>query len=423
MIGRLIKEAREAKGLTQAELAEGAVSRSYIGAVEKGRVRPTAENLQHIAEKLGKPLSYFMPDKTELQAQKLEYMLAQARACLGLEDITQAEALYTGCTSLFDASLYPTLKGAYHELSAELERRKGALLMAITSYMRAARAYAEHGLDEEAANCTYTGALHLYKAGHLDLALAMVLEALKLSTDSAAPPSYGRRSHYLIGCCYASLGDAREAKKHFALAEEPDDNMTELGVTALIAKASCYGREGNWSMALQEAQKAMSLTERTRLEELKGEALIGASVSLVNMGEVDRADTLVRELVEGHFPPAIKRKACREVILAMADMSLVHAVAPYEEELKKLLANSSAGQGWERVKDEWALAKCAMLRNPQNVTELTRSFSQAFKSYMRYRDAGEALTFGAEILRQLGETQEAFDLLREANNILLRKSR
>ena len=55
MIGKRIKEAREAKGLTQAELAAGLVSRSYIGAVEKGRVKPTAENLQYIAEKLGKP--------------------------------------------------------------------------------------------------------------------------------------------------------------------------------------------------------------------------------------------------------------------------------------------------------------------------------------------------------------------------------
>ena len=61
-----------------------------------------------------------MPDETELWAQKLEYMLARARACLGLEDIAQSEALYTECTSLFDAALYPETKGAYHELSDEV---------------------------------------------------------------------------------------------------------------------------------------------------------------------------------------------------------------------------------------------------------------------------------------------------------------
>ena len=113
------------------------------------------------------------------------------------------------------------------------------------------------------------------------------------------------------------------------------------------------------------------------------------------MGEVDRAGTIVRELVEGHFTPAIKRKACREVILAMAELPLVDAVRPYEEELKKLLTTSSTGQGWERVKDEWALVKCAMQRIPQNVADVTRSFSQSFKSLMRYRDAAETLTFGA----------------------------
>ncbi|MBS3985871.1 MAG: helix-turn-helix transcriptional regulator [Selenomonadales bacterium] len=42
MIGQRIREARKAKGLSQGQLAQGMVSRSYITALENGRIRPTA---------------------------------------------------------------------------------------------------------------------------------------------------------------------------------------------------------------------------------------------------------------------------------------------------------------------------------------------------------------------------------------------
>ena len=105
MLGKRIKEAREARGLTQAELAEGKVSRSYIGSVERGEVRPSAENLQFLAEKLGKPLSYFLPDEAEVLAEKLKCMLAQTKACLAIEDVDEAQALYQECATLYDPAL------------------------------------------------------------------------------------------------------------------------------------------------------------------------------------------------------------------------------------------------------------------------------------------------------------------------------
>jgi len=423
MLGRRLKEARAAKGLTQAALAEGKVSRSYIGAVERGEVRPTAENLQFIAERLGRPLSYFLPDTTEVLAKKLKCMLAQAKAYLILESTDEAQVLYRECVTLLDATLCPEAMGMYHEVSAELERRNGTLLIAVTSYMRAAEAYGDQGLDEAASNCTYTAALHLYRLGHLDLALSMAFASLKRVLDNATLSDCARRNHYLIGCCYSSLGNTSEAKNHFALAEEASGLITEMGIKALIAKASCYGRQGNWSRALEEAQKAVSMTERNKLEDLKAEALIGASVSLVNLGQVDKACALLREVVGAAVTPSAKRKACREVMLALSESSAVCESRQYEDELRRLLEESDQGlQSWERVKDEWALAKCSLLRNPQDVAGVAWSFSQSFKSHMRNRDAVEVLTFGASILHQQGDVKEAYELLKEACGMLQRKT-
>lgn len=79
MLGRRVKEARQAKNLSQAQLATGRFSRSYISAIESGRINPSAENLKVIAQHLGLPLSYFLPSEQESLTNKLETMLKDRR--------------------------------------------------------------------------------------------------------------------------------------------------------------------------------------------------------------------------------------------------------------------------------------------------------------------------------------------------------
>ena len=54
VLGRIIREKREAKGLTQAELAaKSGVDRNYIGMVERGERNPSYLSLHKIALGLG----------------------------------------------------------------------------------------------------------------------------------------------------------------------------------------------------------------------------------------------------------------------------------------------------------------------------------------------------------------------------------
>lgn len=54
VLGQIIREKREAKKLTQIELAEKAgVDRNYIGMVERGERNPSYLSLQKIAKGLG----------------------------------------------------------------------------------------------------------------------------------------------------------------------------------------------------------------------------------------------------------------------------------------------------------------------------------------------------------------------------------
>lgn len=60
-----VREAREAAGLSLGQLARGDVSRTFIHFVEQGRSRPSREVLEMIAERTGRPVSWFTAGVTQ----------------------------------------------------------------------------------------------------------------------------------------------------------------------------------------------------------------------------------------------------------------------------------------------------------------------------------------------------------------------
>lgn len=75
-IGEKIKELRKELKMTQSELAEPEMTKSMLSHIENGTANPSMKNLQHIAVKLNKPLSYFLDefegsDKTRKEESSL----------------------------------------------------------------------------------------------------------------------------------------------------------------------------------------------------------------------------------------------------------------------------------------------------------------------------------------------------------------
>src|SRR5439155_10108422 len=62
-IGERIRQARAEAGLSQAQLGAPHFTRAYVSAIELGKVRPAMKSLEFLADKLGKPTSYFMEDE------------------------------------------------------------------------------------------------------------------------------------------------------------------------------------------------------------------------------------------------------------------------------------------------------------------------------------------------------------------------
>lgn len=63
-IGKKVKELRKELNMTQAELAEPEMTKSMLSHIEKGYSNPSMKSLQFIANKLNKPIAYFLEDES-----------------------------------------------------------------------------------------------------------------------------------------------------------------------------------------------------------------------------------------------------------------------------------------------------------------------------------------------------------------------
>ena len=87
-LGRKLLQAREAAGLSQRQLCGDVITRNMLSRIEHGTVRPSMATLTYLAERLGKPVSYFL-DEEAVTSPNVERMAA-ARAAYGAGDWTGA---------------------------------------------------------------------------------------------------------------------------------------------------------------------------------------------------------------------------------------------------------------------------------------------------------------------------------------------
>jgi len=90
-VGDRIRQARTDSGLSQAQLGAPHFTRAYVSAIELGKVRPAMKSLDFLAEKLGKPTSYFLEDtKADRRRQERELEIRSAEALLNRQTAAQA---------------------------------------------------------------------------------------------------------------------------------------------------------------------------------------------------------------------------------------------------------------------------------------------------------------------------------------------
>ncbi len=90
-LGQRIKELRLEKGLSQRQLCGDVITRNMLSQIENGTARPSMDTLFYFAERLDKPVSFFLEENAVTSPN--QEIMVQVREAYETKDFPQAVAL------------------------------------------------------------------------------------------------------------------------------------------------------------------------------------------------------------------------------------------------------------------------------------------------------------------------------------------
>ena len=230
-LGEKLKQARLEAGLSQRQLCGDTVTRNMLSLIENGTAQPSMDTLRQFAQRLGKPISYFLEEEIlrQTDTEKAWVQLELASQALDEQRIPYAVQL------LQDAG--EACRNAPF-CSEELERRR--LLLLYRASPKQAAAIASQLGDEELllrAEAALTEGDAARCAALLDSAnvrdteswIALRAECCFVQGQYSQAAAYfqkmeGRYLHRLEQC-YEKLGDYKMAYHYACLQRKKDGEM------------------------------------------------------------------------------------------------------------------------------------------------------------------------------------------------------
>jgi len=376
-----VREARQEAGLSLARLAGQEISRGAIYLIERGRSRPSMATLDLIAERTGKPVSFFLVEEPGPAARReaadevavSEGLLREGRfqeAAAAAEAIIDASAgappaararlvlarASLGAGRADAAALQAELaRGQFLELDDPWTAAECQALLARATHLvsedhrELALAYAEQAIADcealdpvpgltLAAACT-TAADVLAGQERWELAAERYRRALDV-VDALSDPA-------LLADLYDRLGSAYEARERadlaavwMARAGVLRDAWRELGVIPEIhlKLAATLRGGGAADAAMRELGQALRESERLRLPGARGRALLTQADWHLAAGELDLAERPLRGAAEiarqAGDRRALARARCLDARLAAGRGDAAARDAAFDEALE-----------------------------------------------------------------------------------------
>jgi tetratricopeptide (TPR) repeat protein len=125
-LGEKILRLRKELGISQHQVAGTEMSRSFLSLVERNICRPSAPLLKTIAQRLGKPVEYFLEAGTlPISLETTIYLVQQAEVALQKEDTASALGHATMALKLLEFLDEPELAGRAYWSTAKCRQRSG----------------------------------------------------------------------------------------------------------------------------------------------------------------------------------------------------------------------------------------------------------------------------------------------------------
>lgn len=254
-LGRRIRRARRAAGLTQSEVAGEDVSTAYISRIEDGQRRPDLRLVERMAARMGVPVEELLLGMSADELRELQYLVDQAE--LELVSGDAATAL------------------------ASANRALGALVGARgTQPRRAARRVRAAALEA---------------VGDVDAAI----DELQDLAGDPTPDAAWLKGLIALSRCYREKGDLDRA---IAVGADAADTIARLGISATteaiqltVTVAFAHMYRGDEAHALRLCKRAIADAEELDLPIAKASAYWNASIIQARRGAMDQAIFLAME--------------------------------------------------------------------------------------------------------------------------------
>jgi len=264
-LGQRLRQARQALGWTQDELAKPEFTKGFISQLERDLVRPSVTSLESLARKLGQPISYFVGTEAVTAQKVLDAFDSRGRLELARQRYDVALITFTEMRDLAAAQAQPALEtrgtlGVGEALLGirRLEEARPALEEALTRGRAAGDPLVEcralHGL----ATVEHRSGRFTQAAGFYRDALAVVP-----ALNGTEPMLHGEIWLYL-GTVLFRLGRLDEAASAYVQAARllDDAHHPERVGEALLGTGMVLMRSGDYDGALLQYERARARFEQ-----------------------------------------------------------------------------------------------------------------------------------------------------------------
>lgn len=299
-LGERIRRERQRLGLTQAELAGEEMTKSFISQVEADLTRPSLRNLQLLARRLNRPVSYFL-DEPEIDppAPPLSglHVLRQARA-LAAQGATP-DALGTLDQALSDASSLDLVSRArILSLRADLLAASGKPSEAAQAYRQAADAWRTAGDEREEAALLLTWArFEASREQPGDRVIRLLERALDRLGDHPRDEWLQANLQAELGLAYAGRGAEAEAIEHLQAALWAMDDLTDFARYGDVALTlgRLLGRSGEYQAAQVMVERSLYFFQALGDRQRVVEGYLHLAWVLGRAGELEPADRMAAQ--------------------------------------------------------------------------------------------------------------------------------
>ncbi len=269
--GHRVRELRQARGLTQGDLAGSDFSKGFISLVESGRTRMSLRAAQIIAERLGVPVTDLLAVPVGDDQRTLEFQLLQAETLLARGQAAEATLIAERLERMAAGALAPRVKRLRGRALSQANRsREGIGLLD-----EALRAYRAAGDREMVARTLYDLALAHARLEAQGEALNLALQAEHLVNEGAViDRTFELKLLSFLAGTLVVLSDFGAAdlrtERAKALAEDVADPRAVANLYENLAVTR--QRQGDLEAALAYARRSLQA-----YEELDSKADIGSA--------------------------------------------------------------------------------------------------------------------------------------------------